>query len=231
MLANKMMENKFTLLVSLPKNNIEYAKAAMEAGADGVKVHIHAFHYASNQKYGSLETEVDFFKELSALAKEKNVLIGIVPGDGGDYAIEDEFAKLKELGFDFVSTYVDFAPVCLLTSKKFDLCAALSADTPLTATDLDRLGVDIIEASVVSHDGYRNKLTVLDLCKYSHVVSQTTKPVLIPTQKDIAPHEVSALYNVGCKGIMIGAVVFKDLSIEGFKSTVSQFRSAIDQLV
>lgn len=231
MLANKMKVNKFTLLVSLPKNCIEYAKAAMEAGADGVKVHIHAFHFASNQKYGSLNDEKDFLVELSALAKEKNVLIGVVPGDGGDYASEVELTELKELGFDFVSTYVDFAPASLLTSKKFDLCAALSADTPLTANDLDRVGVDIVEASVVSHDGYRNKLTVLDLCRYSQVVSQTKKPVLIPTQKDIAPHEVSALYDAGCKGIMIGAVVFKDLSIEGFKSTVSQFRSAIDQLV
>lgn len=231
MLAKKMMDNKFTLLVSLPKNDIEYAKAAMDAGADGVKVHVHAFHYASNHKYGSLSDEGNFLRALSALAKEKEVLIGIVPGDGGEYATEEELEELSNLGFDFASTYVDFAPAHLLMSKKFDLCAALSSDTPISAADLDRVGVDIVEASVVSHDGYRNKLTVLDLCKYGQVVSQTKRPVLVPTQKDIAPSEVSALYAVGCKGIMIGVVVFKDLSLEGFKSTVSQFREAIDQLV
>lgn len=231
MLAKQMREKKFTLLVSLPKNDMAYAKAAMEAGADGVKVHIHAFHYASNQKYGPLAAEREFLTELSELSKQKNVLIGIVPGDGGDYASEDELSELKKLGFDFVSTYVDFAPVNLISSKKFDLCAALNADTPLSAADLDRVGVDIVEASVVPHSGYRSRLTVLDLCRYSQVVSQTDKPVLVPTQKDVLPEEVQSLYSVGCKGVMIGAVVFKDVSIEGFKGTVESFRKAIDNLV
>lgn len=32
-------ENKFTLVVSLPENNLELARAALEGGAQAIKVH------------------------------------------------------------------------------------------------------------------------------------------------------------------------------------------------
>ncbi len=230
MLAKKMSENKFSLVISLPKNDLEFAEAAMKAGADAIKVHINVFHYASNQKYGSFDEQVEFLTELSKLSKKYNKLIGIVPGDDTGYASEEDFEKLNKLGFDFVSTYVDFAPVSLLTHKYFDVCAALSYTTDTTAEALDKVGVDIIEASLVKQSEYRNPLSILDLSKYASVVSKTNKPVLVPTQKKIKPSEIQSLYNVGCKGIMCGAVVFDEDDVNSFASTIASFREAIELL-
>ena len=42
-----MDQRKFTLVVSLPSNDLELAKAALEGGADAVKVHCNVWHRAS----------------------------------------------------------------------------------------------------------------------------------------------------------------------------------------
>jgi len=43
-------ENKFTLVVSLPENNLELARAALEGGAQAIKVHANVWHRSSGQR-------------------------------------------------------------------------------------------------------------------------------------------------------------------------------------
>lgn len=231
MLAKIMNNNKFTLVVSLPKNDLAYAKAAAEAGADAIKVHINAFHYASNQKYGSLSEQKEFLENFISIVKSHGILGGIVPGDDGDYATSEELVKLHEMGFDFASTYVHVAPVSLISNKRLDVCAALNAHSLVNAKGLEQIGVDIVEASVVAQEQYRKPLSLQDIGLYAEIVSETSKPVLVPTQKKIKPEEIEVLYKLGCKGIMIGAVVFDQDNLESFKTTVAAFRNAINQLV
>ena len=53
----KMLENpKMTLIMSLPKNDPALCRAAFEAGADAVKVHINVEHRASGSRFGRLCT-------------------------------------------------------------------------------------------------------------------------------------------------------------------------------
>ena len=46
-------QNKFSLVVSLPSNDLELAKAALEGGAQAVKVHCNVWHRASGHTFGS----------------------------------------------------------------------------------------------------------------------------------------------------------------------------------
>lgn len=230
MLKKQMNEAKFTLLVSLPKNDIEYAKAAIAAGADGIKVHINAFHYASNQKYGSLEAERPFLEAVTALAKEHNLILGIVPGDDGDYALDEDFIELEKMGFDFISSYIHTTPAHLLKHSNLEICGALSFETKHQADRLNQTNVEVVEASIVEHKFYRKPLSILDIIDYSDIVSKTDKPLLIPTQKDIKPQDIELLYKIGCKGILLGAVVFKEEGIEPFIDAIKGYRIAIDKL-
>lgn len=230
MLEKQMRDSKFTLLVSLPKNDLEYAKAALEAGADGIKVHINAFHYASNQKYGSLESERQFLEAAVKVAKENNKVVGIVPGDDGDYASLEDFRELEKMGYDFISSYVHNTPATLLNHYDLEVCAALSPETKHQADNLDKTNVQIIEASIVQQKYYRTPLTVLDVANYIDIVSKSDKPVLIPTQKDITPEDIEILAGIGCKGVLLGAVVFKQDGVEHFAETIKEFRNAINKL-
>lgn len=51
---NQLVTNrKFTLVASLPANRIDLAKAALEGGAQAIKVHMNVWHRASNNTFGS----------------------------------------------------------------------------------------------------------------------------------------------------------------------------------
>lgn len=230
MLEQRLKDNKFTLVVSLPKNDLGFARAAIEAGADAIKVHINAFHFASNQKYGSFDEEKPFLEEVAKLAKETNTILGIVPGDGENFANQDDFDKLHELGFDFISTYIEHAPVSLVSNKQFDICAAISSTTKSVLEGLNQIDVDIIEASIMDHSNYRGTLDISDIASYAKIAHNTDKPVLIPTQKNVKPSEVKALYDAGCKAIMLGAVVFENDSLDHFTDVVKSYKTVIDSL-
>ncbi len=86
MLKDILQVNDFSIIVSLPENYMEYAVAAVEAGAKILKVHINAYHNATKQKFGSYQEEKWFLKTLAAYAKDHDLFIGIVPGDLENYA-------------------------------------------------------------------------------------------------------------------------------------------------
>lgn len=230
MLVDIMKKNKFTLLVSLPKNNIEYAIAAMDSGADGVKVHLNVYHYASDNTYGSFEEEKKFLTELSQEVKKRGKIFGLVPGEGDKFASNKDFEELRKLGLDFISAYVEYAPADLLLDKKFNILGAISATSDIKSKNLDKTSIDIVECSIVKRENYRKPLTIYDIARYAEVVKNTNKPVLIPTQKKIKPEEVKLLYDIGCKAIMLGAVVFGNDDLENYKKTIIEFRKQIDIL-
>ena len=58
-----MTDRKFVLVVSLPSNNLGLAKAALEGGADAVKVHCNVWHRASGHTFGTYEENKAFLKD------------------------------------------------------------------------------------------------------------------------------------------------------------------------
>lgn len=230
MLKRIMDKNKFTLLVSLPRNDLDLAKSALNAGADGIKVHLNVHHFASGQDYGNLEEQRDFFESLSKLKEETDCLIGIVPGEGEKYCSEEDFKELKDMGVDFISSYVESLPANMVFDKKFDVCGAISAVSDITVEEMNLVDIDVLEASVVNQKDYRTRLSLYDLAKYSSISKMSEKPVLIPTQKRIEPNEIELLYKAGCKGIMLGAVVFDSTDKEQLYKRVKEYREVIDNL-
>lgn len=223
-----LIDNDFSLVVSLPANRIDLVQAAIDGGADAIKVHLNVQHAASGNLFGSFEDNKEFLKSLVKLAGHRPV--GLVPGAADAYISSDEVSKLEDIGVDFFSSYSEHLPVFMLKSQKLTKMVAIH-DTYQTILEAIRTSeIDIVEASIMPTTEYRNPLNYFDVLQYRKICEITGKPVLIPTQKAVLPGEVFALKNAGCKAVMIGANVMKDQSAESCLEATIQFRKAIDNL-
>lgn len=201
-----LRENNFSLVVSLPSNDIALAKAALSGGADAIKVHLNVWHRASNHSFGNLEDNKEFLHELLVLAD--NIPVGIVPGGAQRFCTLDEMLYLEKIGVDFFSSYSDHLPVDILKVKKMSKMVAIdSLYSSEIIRGLTTLDIDVLECSIQSGENYGRGLSVQDLSQYASIAEISSLPILIPTQKAIRKHEVEFLSAIGAKGLMIGAIV------------------------
>lgn len=218
---------RMTLLVSLPQNEPELAQAALEAGADALKVHINVAHRASGTYFGSLAEEGDNLRRILALAGQRPC--GIVPG-AAPVIQEPEIRELAALGFDFISAYGHhLAPGVLGLPGVAKMVAPDYTYSQGEIAALRDLPVDVVEASVIPPEGYGMPLSVRDLLGYRKIVEWTGKPVVVPTQRVVRPEDLAALVEAGVKGIMIGAIVTGKTAGTVAEAT-RRFRRAIDAL-
>jgi collagenase-like PrtC family protease len=225
-----MSDRKFVLVVSLPSNNLELAKAALEGGADAVKVHCNVWHRASGHTFGTYEENKAFLKDLIRLCSD--VPVGLVPGTSEAFITESELRELEEMGLDFISAYSQNLPSFVMDSRKITSAVAIGSDyTESTLDAVKDSDIEILECSVVRGEAYGQNLTCADLLCYSSIAKRTGKPCMIPTQKKIRPGDVKHLYRAGCRALMIGAVVTgQEPDPEVFQETVQAFREAVDAL-
>lgn len=224
MLKETLNVNDFNIIVSLPENDMIYAKAAVEAGAQILKVHINAFHNATQQKFGSFEDEKWFLETLATYARENNINIGIVPGDLENYATEKEMNEICAMGFHFISSYIQNVPLYLNRVEGLEKVIAIGKDFKMSQIqELERIGVDVIEASIMESTEYGKAFSLYDLLRIKEVASGSKLPVIVPTQKYISKEDMEFLHEAGVKALMIGAVVYDDEGIEGFKNTVKEY--------
>lgn len=217
----------FTLMVSIPKNCPEMAKAAVDAGAQCLKVHINCHHYASDTRFGSWDDEKAVIAEIKDAIGE--VPLGIVTGEANQPSRED-LEGLCEFGFDFWDLFCRYTPPEYLDLPGMGRMVAIDSSwEPWLVESLGGLGVNVIESSIIPRDHYHSPLNLEDLARYDRLASCSPMPILIPTQKAIKPEEVSYLSRVGAAGITIGAVV-TGLEAKGLGRVTGQFRRAIDQL-
>ena len=223
-------ERKFTLVVSLPSNNLELAKAALDGGADAVKVHCNVWHRASGHTFGTYEENKGFLKELIDLCG--NVPVGLVPGTSEAFITEAELGELEEMGLDFISAYSRNLPMFAMDSKVITNAVAIGSDyTELTLDAVRDSDIEILECSVVPGEAYGTDLSCADVLGYAGIVKRTGKPCMIPTQKKIRPEDVKYLYRAGCKALMIGAIVFgQNPTPEQLRNVTAAYRAAVDAL-
>lgn len=222
-------DRKFTLVASLPANRIDLAKAALEGGAQAIKVHMNVWHRASNNTFGSFPENKEFMKELIALAGD--VPVGLVPGGADAFITNEERLVLEEMGLKFFSSYSQHLPPFMMESEKLTKMVAI--DYTYNQNTLDAVKhskIDVLEASIMPGELYGTPLYYADLLRYSDLVAKTQKPVLIPTQKKIQPREVKHLYEAGCKAVMIGAIVMGKESAADCREATAAFRNAIEAL-
>jgi putative N-acetylmannosamine-6-phosphate epimerase len=222
----KIMKKRFALVVSLPRNLPSLARAARDAGADALKVHINVHHRASGTTFGSWNAEKE---NIERIITESGIPVGIVPG-AETLPTWTELHEIIASGIDLIDLYAHHMPTSWLALDGASRMVAMDDSHPLDlAKSLERLGADIIEAAVVPHEGYGDTLSVLDLAIYRELSSYTDLPILVPSQRRIVPGDLRFLKRAGASGVMIGAVV-TGLTEEGIAEATAAFRSALDSL-
>jgi putative N-acetylmannosamine-6-phosphate epimerase len=215
-----------TLIVSLPDNSLDLARAAEAGGAHALKVHINVHHDASGTHFGSLEQERP---RLEAIQRAVSLPIGVVPGVT-DPLRRDEVEALAEMGFDFIDTFAHRFPSWLLGMTRMTRAMAIdSTYTVEAAAGLPRIGMEILEAAVIPHSEYGQPLTAADLALYARLAQAVATPIIVPSQRRFEPHDVELIAGAGVNGIMIGAIV-TGLEPASIEAAARQFRAAIDAL-
>ncbi len=206
-LSNQLSNNDWTLLVSLPRNDVELAEAAFRGGAQGLKVHINVEHFASGTKFGSFEEEKSKLQKIVQVAQEHSASVGIVPG-GSPFATRNEFAELAQLGIDYFDAYPAEAPGWVFEQDDLDIMlAAFHGATNEELMSLEELGMTLCEASIVPHNDYGTPLNALDLARYHDLAQTISTPFIVPSQKKLLPEDQPLLQRAGARGVLIGAIV------------------------
>lgn len=222
-----VLKERFTLMVSLPKNSPELARAAVEAGAECLKVHINCHHFASDTRFGSWQQEKAVIAEIKEICGD--IPLGLVTGEENQPSASD-LEEIAGFGFDFWDLFCKFTPPQYLDLPNLGRMVAIDSSwQPWLVEAMAELGVDVIESSIIPRDQYRGGLSLEDVARYHHLAKSSPMPILIPTQRAILPEQVRYLKRAGAAGITIGAVV-TGLENPGFGEAVGRFREAIDKL-
>lgn len=216
-----------SLFISLPANDVRLAKAALEEGADALKVHFKVGHRASGTHFGSLDSYEDIFSEIRSSFDGP---LGVVPSGSLEGVAEEEIRRLAPLGFDFYSIYAHHLPSFMLEDHGLDRTFAINDTYDLSQVrEGARFGITALEASIVPGSEYGTGLSFADLLKYRYLADHSGLPVLVPSQRKLVTADVPSLQRAGVKAIMLGAVVTGKTEDE-LRHAVSSFRGAIDKL-
>lgn len=220
------ISTKFTLLVSLYDNDPRLAEIAQKCGADAIKVHLNVLHNASKTNFKSWGEEKEKLKQI---IKGVNIPVGIVPG-AETVAAYEEMLEIEELGFDFWDIFTHHAPSYLFNLKNMSKMMAVNYEYNLDyLPELEDLGVEILETSVINPQEYGKILSAKDLSVYKYLIKKISIPAVIPTQRKIKPFDVPILMQVGFSGIGIGAVVTgKDY--DTYEKAVSAFAKEVREI-
>ena len=220
-----LLSRRFVLMVSLPKNDPQLARAAVESGAQCLKVHVNCHHYASGTTFHPWKQERTAIREILSAV---DVPVGIVTGEETQPG-DDDLADIQSQRLDFWDLFAKFTPPGHFKLNMGRMVAVDSHWTPDLMKALEEIGVQIIEGSVIPKTEYRSPLNLIDLATYLRLTQSSNMPVLIPTQKAVQPHEVGFLQRVGAAGLTIGAVV-TGLEEASLRAATSQFAEAIAAL-
>lgn len=226
-LSELLSSRPMSLLVSLPANDPELARAAVAGGADALKVHVNVHHRASGTRFGSLAEEREALAEILRVAGRGPV--GLVAG--GDPGVPaSEVAEAVAMGFTTVSMYAHHLPAAWLGIPGADFMAA--PDYTYSRDEIAGLGelpVALIEASIVHPDGYGQPMSLRDLNAYRWMAARLPQPVVVPSQRRLIPEDLPLLAKVGVRAVMIGAVV-TGRDAGSLERATSAFRKAVDAL-
>ena len=200
-----------TLIVKLPGNTVEMAKAAEASGADAI-----CLSYSEDKD--ALGDIIDAIKIPVGMSLDENILT------------EEEMKDFKKLGFDFIDIPSNDAPDHLLKMGGFGRIVALDPDySEIDLTRLSERPIDGLDAAIIMPEDWGKDLNVGDLQRYITITMSTTLPVIVPAQKSIRASEVPIIWDTGAKGIMIGKNIIGD-NVRSMKAVIKEYRSAIESI-
>ncbi|WP_335522183.1 hypothetical protein [Neobacillus drentensis] len=226
-LKQLLEKNKLTLIVSLPENRWDLAKAAIQSGVDAIKLHVNVEHRASGNHFGPVQVYEEAFRSIR---EEFSGPLGIVPGGSYENIKRSEMDQIIDIGFNFYSVYAHHKPSWMVQLDPIEKTFAISNEYQFSQLgSVKHLGVSALEASIVPGEEYGSPLTFKDILAYHALVQNVDVPVLVPSQRKIETFDVPLLYRTGIKAIMLGAIVVGHTE-ESIKEAISAFREAIDSL-
>ncbi len=219
------------LLVSIPENNLDFAKSAEAGGADAIKVHLNVIHTASGASFGSWKEERE---RIIAIIEAVKCEVFVMPG-GQALPSEEDLAEMRKLGIGTLDIFAEnIKPFMLSMKPKFDLFLALKNASELKLMDAylsllkdSSLKAVMVEASYVKEEDYGNRLTLADIAGYHSLAERSPIPILIPTQKLIDANDIPLLVHKNIGGIMIGVIV-TGRSQRSIETVTRNFRKRID---
>ncbi len=221
-----LLRERPALFVSLPRNEVALAQAALEGGADGLKVHLNVVHHASGTSFGSWAEEEPAIREILALGAP----VGMVPGTLERTITPREATEIEAAGVDFLDTYIQDMPMMVVeTVTTMAIMAALSWRDQRSGWSLGALErrCSLLEASIVHPDGYGDPLAPHDLATYREIAARWPDlPAIVPTQRKLLPRDIAKVLATGMGGILIGAIV-TGKAAEGIRRATDEFRQAM----
>ncbi len=211
------------LIVSLPRNDMALARAAADAGADLLKVHINVHHRASGTRFGSLDDEEENLNEVLAVG----LPTGLVPGEEAMVTF-DELLRLRR--FAFLDAYINRLPL-FLYDVGVPVIPAIPHDYPPDALGaLGALPGEWLEAALVPPQGYGLDPVAEDLVALAGLGQLARRHMIVPTQRKIRPEDLGRYFAIpDVWAIMIGVVVTGRTARRIGRATAS-FRRALDGL-
>lgn len=219
-------ERPMSLMVSLARNELALAQAAVDGGADVLKTHVNVEHRASGTIFGTVEEERPALEQILGLG----VPVGLVAGGEGRVT-RDQLASARELSFAFFDVYFHHAPSWYVSAAPEGGAVGGFADTdPIErASTLRGLGIDAVEASLTPHAQYGTPLHLARVSDIARLRAVSGLPVIVPSQHALTPQDVPALARAGASALLIGVVVTGDTP-EQVQEVTAAFRAAIDAL-
>jgi hypothetical protein len=229
-LLEELRSEKPCLIASLINNSIESAKAAIEAGADGLKLHLNFDHRPSGARTGSFEEEQE---QLLSILELSEVPVGIVPRPGF-VSNPAEIERYRDLRFDFVDFYGrNVSPSVLAVKGISKWIAAELHYSPAMISELATMHqIDVIEGAFLTNGEYGQRLSVEDIVRLkiiADMVKRHDKPFVLPTDRRLFPEDVPSLIEAGVSNLMIGVAV-TGVEPKGIFEGISAFRTALDSL-
>ncbi|GBF75024.1 hypothetical protein PA598K_03403 [Paenibacillus sp. 598K] len=226
-LKEQLERRKLSLFISLPANDASLAQAALEEGADALKVHFNVGHRASGTHFGPLSAYEAVFREIRG---QFDGPLGVVPSGSLENGSREDLTRLAPMGFDFYSIYAHLLPSYMLEDHGLDQTFAIDATYEFERVrGAGHFGFTALEASIVPGSEYGTPLSFADVLNYRYLAQHSGLPILLPSQRRLVPEDVRVLHDAGVSAIMLGAIVTGKTE-DGLRRAVSRFRDAIDRL-
>jgi hypothetical protein len=211
------------LIVALDHNDPALVTAAVSAGADALVLSVPAASIAGDGT-GTLDAEKAALQKVSEAAGEIPWGLSI----DGPGAPRMDFAKLRELGADFVIAPAAVAPASLLMATDLGHIISIERDfSPFLVRALNELPVDAVAISHLDATPGPGGLSVLDVMRYREVVDMLKQSVITNTQGQLKPEDVPAIREAGVRGLLLD-VRTVGTSAQAIGATTKAFREAID---
>ncbi|MBI1748114.1 MAG: hypothetical protein HYR55_16245 [Acidobacteria bacterium] len=222
----EISEKRGLLIVSLPKNEIKLAKAAKDAGAEILEVHVNMLHPAAGTRFRSLNQERGALEAILATG----LPVGIVIGEEETIS-RRELQEIKQLGFCYIS-----ASINMLRPYHFEVgLPVIPALYPAFPSEmlpyLRTLPGEWLVADILPLEAHGKEMRAEDLVRLSMVGQMTDRRLVIPTQRKLQPDDLTYLFQLPYANAIRLSTVVTGNGSEGIFRATSDFREKLDAIL